>query len=123
MPRNYLVIAPSLTDTPLAEYTPSSGQETALKSILLDFQDGVNRRDAAKVAGLISEDASLMVGRERRLLSKPEYVKVLPQRLMDNPPIIAAVLPDANVIGYQYLYIPYGHNLGQSKIPPSGGQS
>ena len=23
--------------------------------------------------------------------------------------IIAAVLPDADVIGYQYLYIPYGH--------------
>lgn len=61
-----------------------------------------------------------MVGRERSRLSKPEYVKVLPQRLMDNPPIIAAVLPDANVIGYQYLYIPYGHNLGQSKIPPAG---
>ena len=26
--------------------------------------------------------------------------------------IIAAVLPDADVIGYQYLYIPYGHVLG-----------
>ena len=26
--------------------------------------------------------------------------------------IIAAVLPDADVIGYQYLYIPYGHLLG-----------
>lgn len=26
--------------------------------------------------------------------------------------IIAAVIPDADVIGYQYLYIPYGHILG-----------
>jgi inner membrane protein len=26
--------------------------------------------------------------------------------------VIAAVLPDADVIGYQYLYIPYGHVLG-----------
>jgi inner membrane protein len=26
--------------------------------------------------------------------------------------IIAAVLPDADVIGYQYFYIPYGHILG-----------
>jgi inner membrane protein len=26
--------------------------------------------------------------------------------------IIAAILPDADVIGYQYLYIPYGHILG-----------
>ena len=26
--------------------------------------------------------------------------------------IIAAILPDADVIGYQYFYIPYGHILG-----------
>lgn len=26
--------------------------------------------------------------------------------------VMAAVLPDADVIGYQYLYIPYGHLLG-----------
>ena len=26
--------------------------------------------------------------------------------------IMAAVIPDADVIGYQYLYIPYGHVLG-----------
>ena len=26
--------------------------------------------------------------------------------------IVALVLPDADVIGYQYLYIPYGHVLG-----------
>ena len=75
------------TDTPLSEYIPSSDQESALKSLLLDFQDGVNRRDAATVAGLIHEDATLLVGRELNRLSKPDYVKVLPQRLQDNPPI------------------------------------
>ena len=26
--------------------------------------------------------------------------------------IVAAVLPDVDVIGYKYLYIPYGHILG-----------
>jgi len=75
------------TDTPLADYVPTSEQEAALKSILLDFQDGVNRRDAAKVAGLIHEDATLMVGRNRQRFSKSEYLKVLPRRLRDNPPI------------------------------------
>jgi hypothetical protein len=75
------------TDTPLAEYTPSSDQESALKNILLDFQDGVNRRDAVKLADLIHEDATLSVGREHNRLSKPYYVKVLPQRLMANLPI------------------------------------
>ena len=75
------------TDTPLSEYAPSSDQEAAVKSVLLDFQDSVNRRDAMKVAGLIHEDAVLMLGRERRWHSKSDYIKILPRRLADQPPI------------------------------------
>jgi predicted small lipoprotein YifL len=75
------------TDTPLGEYNPSSDQEAAVKSVLLDFQDGANRRDAKKVAGLIHEDAVLLLGRERRRHSKSDYLKILPQRLADQPPI------------------------------------
>ena len=75
------------TDTPLAEYTPSSDQEAAIKNVLLGFEDGVNRRDVKKVAGLIHESATLMLGRERRLISKPDYLKILPQRLADQAPI------------------------------------
>ena len=75
------------TDTPLAEYIPSSDQEAAIKNVLLGFEDGVNRRDVKKVAGFIHEDATLMLGRERRLISKPDYLKILPQRLADQPPI------------------------------------
>lgn len=75
------------TDTPLAEYTPSSDQEAAVKSVLLDFEDGVNRRDTQNVAGLIHEDATLMLGRERSQHSKSDYLKILPQRLADQPPI------------------------------------
>ena len=75
------------TDTPLAEYTPSTAQEAAVKSVLLGFEDGVNRRNVKKVAGLIHEDAILLLGRERRQLSKSDYLKILPQRLEDQPPI------------------------------------
>ncbi len=75
------------TDTPLAEYTPSSDQEVAVKNVLLGFEDGVNRRDVKKLAGLIHEDARLMLGRERRPISKTDYLKILPQRLADQPPI------------------------------------
>lgn len=75
------------TDTPLAEYAPSSDQEAAVKSVLLNFQDGVNRRDPANVAGLLHNGATLMLGRERSRLSKSDYIKVLPQRLADQPPI------------------------------------
>ena len=82
-----LTIMPCGTDTPLGEYTPSSDQEAAVKSVLLAFQDGVNRRDAKKVADLIHEDAMLMLGRERRRHSKSDHIKILPQRLADQPPI------------------------------------
>ena len=75
------------TDTPLSEYTPTSEQETAIKSLLLEFEDGVNRQNDTKVAGLIHKDAVLMLGRERSRVSKADYVKILPQRLADQPPI------------------------------------
>ena len=75
------------TDTPLAEYESATEQEAALKSVLLDFQDSVNRKDAEKVANLIHQDATLMLGRERKQLSKSDYIKILPQRLTNQPPI------------------------------------
>ena len=75
------------TDTPLAEYTPSSDQEAAVKNVLVGFEDGVNRRNVKKVASLIHKDATLILGRERRRLSKSDYLKILPQRLAEQSPI------------------------------------
>ena len=72
---------------PLADYEPKSPREQALKRVLLDFQDGVNTRAAEKVANLIHEKAALMAGRDRKVLSRAEYITVLPQRLAENPPV------------------------------------
>ena len=72
---------------PLSTYEPKSHQEAALKSILLEFQNGVNTRDAEKIESLIHAEASVMIGRERKILSKAEYRKILRQRLDDNPSI------------------------------------
>ncbi len=81
------VIASCGQNEPLTNYEPKSPQEQALKSILLDFQDGVNTLDARKIESLIHPKASLMTGRERKTLSKEEYVKILPKRLAGNPSI------------------------------------
>ena len=81
------VIASCGQNEPLTNYEPKSPQEQALKSILLDFQDGVNTQDAKKLLTLIHPKASLMTGRERKTLSKDEYVKILPKRLAGNPSI------------------------------------
>jgi hypothetical protein len=72
---------------PLANYEPRSPQEQALKSVLLDFQDGVNTQDSDKIGNLIHENASIMTGRERQILSRAEYIKILPLRLKEYPPI------------------------------------
>jgi hypothetical protein len=72
---------------PLSAYEPQTPQEAALKSMLLEFQEGVNTRDAEKIESLIHENAAVMIGRERKILSKAEYRKILPKRLSDNPQI------------------------------------
>ena len=87
-----LVIALAITamtscgkDEPLTNYEPESPQEQALKRVLLDFQDGANALDSKKIGNLIHENASLMIGRERKILTKVQYMRVLPKRLAENP--------------------------------------
>ncbi len=74
-------------DTPLAEYEPESPGEKALKNVLLNFQSGINAKDSGTIADLIHEDASIMTGRGRTIISKAMYVNVLPKRLAENPPV------------------------------------
>ena len=83
---------------PLSTYEPKSPQEAALKSSLLIFEHSVNTRNAEEIENLIHEKASIMIGRERKILSKSEYIKILPQRLADNPPI-ALGIPKIKVSG------------------------
>jgi hypothetical protein len=85
-------------DEPLTNYEAKSPQEQALKSVLLDFQDGVNTLDSAKIGDLIHEDALIMTGRERKILSKAQYMSVLPKRLTENPSISLGT-PNMTVIG------------------------
>ncbi len=72
---------------PLADYEPKTPQEQALKNTLLAFQEGVNTKNSRKIENLIHENAAVMTGRERKILSKPEYAKILPKRLAENPPV------------------------------------
>ena len=105
MAKNILLFALALAailscgrNEPLTNYEPKSPQEQALKSILLDFQDGVNTLNSVKVENLIHQKASLMIGRDRKVLSKAEYVKILPERLAENP-TIALGTPKMTVSG------------------------
>ena len=81
------VISACGRNEPFSASEPRSPQEQTLKGVFLEFQNGVNQKDADKVAGLIHADASLMVGRDREIMARPEYVKILPKRLAENPSI------------------------------------
>jgi hypothetical protein len=94
------VIASCGQNEPLANYKPKSPKEEALKSVLLDFQNGVNTIDTKKIESLIHPKASLMTGRERKTLSKEEYVKILPERLAGNPSV-ALGKPKMTVSGHK----------------------
>ena len=74
-------------DPPFSSYEPKTHQEQAIKDALLEFQAGVNQKKAERIADLLHQDAMLMVGRERQVISRSEYVKILPKRLEENPPI------------------------------------
>ena len=84
---------------PLSTYEPKSPREQALKSILLDLQDGVNTRNPKKIENLIHEKASLMTGRDRKMLSRTEYILILPKRLADNPSISPSHCMCSGIIG------------------------
>ena len=90
----YLVSAVIITailscgqNEPLTHYEPKSPQEQALKNIMLDFQHGVNTKDSKKIENLIHKKAAIMTGRDRKIISKADYIKILPTRLAQNPPI------------------------------------
>ncbi|NNK85337.1 MAG: hypothetical protein HKO91_07295 [Desulfobacterales bacterium] len=53
----------------------------------MNFQVGVNTKDPKKISDLLHENASIMIGRDRKIVSKAEYIKILPQRLAENPPV------------------------------------
>jgi len=71
-------------NTPLALYEPKSPQEQAIKDVFLDFQNGINTMNYSQIENLIHDKASIMIGRDRKILSKAAYVDILPQRLAQN---------------------------------------
>ena len=87
---NFIAFAVMLScqqNRPLIDYEPKSSQEQELKIVLLEFQEAVLNKDSKKVENLIHEKASIMIGSDRKILSKAEYALALPGRLDENASI------------------------------------
>ena len=55
-----------------------SQKEREIRQVMLLLEDAWNKRDVETFLSLFSEDAQIMVGRERRMVSKEEYKKMFP---------------------------------------------
>jgi len=69
----------------LMEYKPKSSEEEAIKISLLAFESTWNKHDQQGFLNLLHENAQLMTGREKSMVSKKEYVSLLPKRMADFP--------------------------------------
>ena len=71
----------------LENYQPESPTQKALKEVLLQFQEGINSKNEHQIGRLLHTNAELMVGRNRQLLSRNEYIQILSQRLTGSPTV------------------------------------
>ncbi|MCF8084708.1 MAG: nuclear transport factor 2 family protein [Deltaproteobacteria bacterium] len=82
----------------LKEYKPKSKEEAAIKNVLVTFMDSAKKGDVQGVSPLLHDDFKAPVGRERKVLSKNEYLEALPQRAAEHPPITMSE-PQMNIKG------------------------
>lgn len=71
------------TKLKVSDTSSYSQKEREIRQVMLLLEDAWNKRDAETFLSLFSEDAQIMVGRERRIVSKEEYKKMFPARFND----------------------------------------
>jgi len=82
----------------LKDYKPKSAEEEAIKMVLLAFESVWKKHDLQGVLTLLHENAQLMIGPERRIVSKEEYSVYLPTR-MENFPHTKLCEPTISIVG------------------------
>ena len=70
----------------LKDYKPKSSDEEAIKMTLVAFESLWNKHDALGVLNLLHENAQLMTGMDRSIVSKKEYAVILPGRIKELSP-------------------------------------
>jgi hypothetical protein len=70
----------------LKDYKPKSSEEEAIKTSLLAYESAWNKYDQQGVLTLLHEDAQLMIGSEKSMVSKKEFAVILPRAMPDFSP-------------------------------------
>ena len=82
----------------LNDYKPKTAEEEAIKSTLVTYFDAWNKDDAGGVLSVVHEDAQMMVGSGRDILTKKQFAERLPERFK-NAPKFEEGSPDMDISG------------------------
>lgn len=74
-PKSSVIRVPSVSSTPASV---GLNQETIIKQVLINSQNAWNEKDTERYLSLFTEDAEIMVGREQKIVSKKDYIKMFP---------------------------------------------
>jgi ketosteroid isomerase-like protein len=64
---------------------PESPDEIAIRELVQSFEEAWNAGDKDKYLSFWHEQGKIKVGRSREVMSKTEYAKLLPDRMLINP--------------------------------------
>ena len=80
------------------DYEPKSQDEVEIKAFLVDMETKWKNIDKPGYLSLMSDDAKIMMGGDRKIISKAEYAKLLPDRMKEIGPMKFGT-PEINVTG------------------------
>jgi len=69
------------TPVALRDYKPANPDEAAIISAIIAWEESFNNADQQKFLSIVADDARIMHGVQRKIFSKEEYVKILPERI------------------------------------------
>jgi hypothetical protein len=64
---------------------PAIASEEEVLSRLKDYENAYNTKNVEQVINLWSQDAKIMTGRDRKLVSRDDYRNMLPERMQSVP--------------------------------------
>lgn len=110
----------AVTPVTLRDYKPVNPEEAAIISVVIAFEESLNKVDQKTLLSILSDEAKMMHARDKKILTKEEYARILPERIKEmgiikfsNPKIkidrdIATVQADYES---RVVSMPYSFNL------------
>jgi len=65
----------------LRDYKPKNPDEAAIISSVIAWEESFNNADQNKFLSIVADDARIMHGAQKKIYTKEEYVKILPERI------------------------------------------